>query len=256
MKKLKKWWAKTGIDMTVTLLTLALVLCSCLFGYILGSTDGYAEGYVSCLTGQYEQNPEHNFIKNIIFSTKALKISVEYYLHNINPEPPKTVVPEMTIQYINDAPDVTQELSEGLTYIPTNILHQFNNDGWEIIVQPSIDTMEYKGTEFVAAGYTDSTSKVICLEANAKIVSHVTIHEFGHYFDFLNNHISDSSKWNQLYTAEWKGLYIINRNFHDVDTTAEYFAEIFKLCLIKPDLIKELCPESYKAMNDLIQNYT
>ena len=255
MKKLKTWWIENGDFVATIIITILLMLTTCLFGYIVGTMDGYAEGYVSANTNQYTQHLDRLALKNITNYAASIKYNAmtlwnQVFLSTEQKEKQYNI----TIQYEETAPNIDHAINQALNEIPENIIQRFEDEGWTIVVCYRLPSMEYKDTIFSAVGITSSADKLIQLESFAGIAKETLIHEFGHYVDMTNNRFSNSKEWIELYKEEWENLYILTRSFHDVDSPSEYFAEIFNWYLKAPQAIETLCPKSYLMMQRLIEN--
>ena len=261
MSRMKKIFQKIiyVIDDALPLvLTAFAMLCACCVGYMMGAIDGYTEGYINGTTNQYTQNPENNLFQSALQSGKVLSKNISYHVEELfdKSETQKNTV-SVQILYEDNAPNISSELYDALAMIPQSLLTNFVRDEWKIVVQPVIPTIQYKGSDFSAAGLTQYPEKTVRLEANAKIAKDLVLHEFGHYFDARydsEERLSYTEEWNEVYKTESRGVYQLTRNFHNVDTATEYFAEIFAWYVEKPELIQELCPESCALMQNYISN--
>ena len=259
MSKLKTTIQFFIVDIVRTVITFILVLMIVLIGYSMGYQDGYTEGYVNNALNQYIQTPVMASFSTLGQTAQTLWSSIQYNILAFFEDKPETQISKedntLDINYEENASDITKAIQKSLSAIPTSIVQQFLNDDWQIVVQKEGRSLNYQGGELSASGITSYPDKTIYLESNALIASDVLLHEFGHYFDKINARYSEQEEWQQAYSDEWKNLYVLTHIFHDVDSSAEYFAEIFKYCLTKPELIQELCPQSSELMNQLLKNY-
>ena len=86
----------------------------------------------------------------------------------------------------------------------------------------------------------------IWLTSSTGAIAAATLHEFGHYFDFLNGWISAGDLFLPIYEAERHGFKNhITGEEHFTSNAAEYFAEAFACFIDSPDALKEHCPETY-----------
>ena len=254
MNKFNQWLRRNGADIIYYCMIFTVVAGFALFGYICGFTDGYTEGYVLTTIGEYIQYPEKQ-AKNMLTQYKeTLESGVVGIVRRTEERVKTQTIPEMDIEYEQYTKYTQHAIENGLKQIPLKILLSFNNDEWKITVVNSLNDIEYKGSEFAAAGTTNRALREIKIKAETD-VSQVLIHEFGHYFDTACGRVSEKTDWNKLYNKEWRGIYILNHSFHDVDTPTEYFAEVFYWSVHNPNVIKNVCPESYTAMTKLINEF-
>ena len=260
MSKLKTTVQFFIADVVRTVITLILILLIILIGYSMGYQDGYTEGYVNSALNQYIQTPAMASFPTLGQTAQTLWNSIQYNVLAFFEDKPETQISKqdnfLDISYEENASNITKAIQKSLSIIPTSIVQQFVNEDWQIVVQKEGRPLDYQGGELSASGITSHSDKTIYLESNALIASDVLLHEFGHYFDKINARYSEQEEWQQVYVDEWKNLYVLTHIFHDVDSSAEYFAEIFKYSLTKPELIQQLCPQSSKLMNQLLKNYS
>lgn len=148
--------------------------------------------------------------------------------------------------------DVTK-LIKTLGIIPDEILQDFNNDGFEIILTDvDISKKYYKGdVAGTISGLFVESDKKIYISRKSNFIEYATVHEIGHYFDFKNNWISVSKEFINIYNAEKEDLKTFSYDEHYKSNSKEFFATSFKEYLKNPKRLKKYTPLTYQYMNNL-----
>lgn len=78
-------------------------------------------------------------------------------------------------------------------------------------------------------------------------------HELGHAFDIFRGSCSDA-----LNPIRAEEIDAFTANFdaseHNTEAGKEYFADAFSFYMIEGDLLKDICPQTYSFINDLVES--
>ena len=147
-----------------------------------------------------------------------------------------------------------------LEMLPQKIIDDFNDNDWEIIIDDKNSEYfeKYKNTNVI--GLTNFTQKKIILSKNSEALFSATIHEFGHYVDYLNGKISETDEFLDIMKKESKAyrknfLVFINYNFtHANKDSQEYFAEMFQQYIMFPNITKLYAPLTCEYIQEIIDS--
>lgn len=132
--------------------------------------------------------------------------------------------------------------------IPMSIRESMKADGWTVNatfknLNNVIASNRIEGS--LAEGFTDcDRGKIVIADRIASSI----LHEVGHYLDYkqgfcssdLPDEVHQSEMENAMKVDSSRTAYAANYL-----TKCEYFASCFNLYIIKPDELKEMCPETY-----------
>lgn len=257
MKKIKKWLYWNALDILLITLLFFTIILACLIGYTVGEQDGYAEGYIHASTNNYKQSPGGSVLENAQEWGQSLKRMIPLYI-NEQKQTAQTSAdsdfPTINVQYLEETAYIQEKLESCLQNIPSDILIQFADEGWTLEICKELSLLTYKNSEFNAAGLTKNAEKKIIIEANSGDLNNIVSHEFGHYVDFLYERPSKTNEWKELYLEEWRGVYKLTHNFHNVDAPVEFFASVFSLYIRRPVALQTLCPKSFAAMEQILSH--
>lgn len=138
--------------------------------------------------------------------------------------------------------------------IPENFRNKFKENGWKIIISNEDLNEKYYESIIPIAGLTIYDDKIIYLGNYGIHLSEAVIHEFGHYFDFINGRISNSEEFLNLFDKEKNNLYFLNNTLKNnaKKQSSEFFAECFQQYFNRPELLKNACPDTYQFLMNLL----
>lgn len=141
--------------------------------------------------------------------------------------------------------------------IPENFRNRFKENGWRIIISDEdLNEKYYESISSIPiAGLTVYNDKTIYLGNYGINLSEAVIHEFGHYFDFINGRISNTEEFLKLFHKEKNNLYFLSNTLKNnaKEQSSEFFAECFQQYFNRPELFKDTCPETYQFFLNLLE---
>lgn len=159
------------------------------------------------------------------------------------------------VSYVDEAVKVYKEL-------PQDFKSYLKDEDWNIMLMTDSDYEQLTSSSFKTSkeyiGLTSETDKVICIRLDdshktAYDFAQTFAHELGHAFDIFRG--SQSDALNPIRANE---IDAFTSNFdaskHNTEAGKEYFADAFSFYMISGDSLKEMCPETYSFINDLIEN--
>ncbi len=139
-----------------------------------------------------------------------------------------------------------------IDFLPKKMIQELNDNGWMLIVTPRSLEDVYDSGVTNTVGLTVYYRTRIYLQNNSFSIDFCTIHEIGHALDFIQNFISYSEEWINIYEKEAKNSGLAT---YFTSSSSEYFAETFQSCFLSPEIVKENAPLSYEFMIDFINQY-
>ena len=126
--------------------------------------------------------------------------------------------------------------------------------GWQIICTNEDFGTNY-GFTYQISALTVFSDKVVYI-ANADYAEDAIMHEVGHVYDYEcdneNDLVSQYQTFVDIFNAERDTFcsvhYTIDNN---TSTPREYFAEFFSVMCENPDLVKDICPQTYNYISNL-----
>lgn len=114
--------------------------------------------------------------------------------------------------------------------IPRSVLELFKQDNWKfVLTSKDIATNYYEKDIGSIAGITRLDEHIIYIENRESAISRATIHEIGHFYDFVHNGISVSDEFIDIWKEESNGLLGLKGvDRHDISNSQEFFAEVFQ----------------------------
>lgn len=138
-----------------------------------------------------------------------------------------------------------------ISALPDIYERAFVDLGWVVyVVDWDIASNVFDGLYNSVAGVTLTVPKEIYLEDRISAVEIATVHEFGHFVDYMygdNNSRHSTAEFMDIYRKEAKGS-----GFYD--TPMEWFAELFSEVYVSPNTTKSVCPEGYAYIKSLEDN--
>lgn len=80
----------------------------------------------------------------------------------------------------------------------------------------------------------------------------ILVHEVGHVLDYSKNFISNQDKFKEIFNSESSNLLEYSFAGYITERTDEYFAESYAFYIIKPDLLKSICPMTFEFFENEI----
>lgn len=144
------------------------------------------------------------------------------------------------------------DINQQLAMIPSYLLTEFQNDGWHIYcTDMDIDSVYYGGRFGAVMGTTNYYENRILIEDRQMAVTDAVIHEMGHWLDWHNGTVTDSSEFMNIYYSEtdtFKNTFSV-KSYYD---QKELFAEAFWRYIISNQQLANSCPQLYEFMSRYI----
>lgn len=164
--------------------------------------------------------------------------------------------------------DVIEEVVNKLMLLPSKMIEEFANNDWHIfITKGSIEShyneRESHGSQERIMGLTDWNARVIFIpiihewkeEGRTFPAEFATIHEFGHYFDRSKGMPSMSYKFQNIYNEEDIAFCKNVGTASNTTEAVEYYAEAFAAYVLRNQLLREYCPDTYKYFEAVFDEY-
>ena len=144
-------------------------------------------------------------------------------------------------------------LNTELNKLPSKALTRFKNSGWHIYVtDENIAKTVFNGKYKSVQGVTLYSDKTILIEARDVAIKESTIHEFGHFIDYMKDFTSDSKEFKKIYAEEVNIFKSGIVNSSCVRDEQEFFAETLYYIYKNPSK----CTEKASAyVNNIIINF-
>lgn len=144
------------------------------------------------------------------------------------------------------------DINAQLAMIPSYLITEFQNDGWHIYcTDMDIDSVYYGGRFGAVMGTTNYYENRILIENREMAVTDAVIHEMGHWLDWHNGTVTDSSEFLNIYYSEtdvFKSTFGV-KSYYD---QKELFAEAFWRYIISNQQLASSCPQLYDFMSRYI----
>lgn len=140
------------------------------------------------------------------------------------------------------------DINAQLAMIPSNLITEFQNDGWHIYcTDMDIDAVYYNGQFGAVMGTTNYDEHRILIEDRRVAVTDAAIHEMGHWLDWHNGTVTNSDEFMNIYYTETD---IFKSTFHMTCyyDQKELFAEAFWKYLTDNQQLANNCPQLYNFM--------
>lgn len=145
-----------------------------------------------------------------------------------------------------------------LSYIPNEILSDFENQGWEICIaseEEICSKLGERGAKLYSKdegqflkGYTNINDKTIYLTYHSiTLRDNTIIHEIGHYYDIKNAWPSCTEEYRNIYEKEKESL---NSTTTQMSSNKELFAETFEYVILEETGYENL--ETYQYVKNII----
>ena len=142
----------------------------------------------------------------------------------------------------------TSDINAQLAMIPSNLITEFQNDGWHIYcTDMDIDAVYYNGQFGAVMGTTNYDEHRILIEDRQVAVTDAAIHEMGHWLDWHNGTVTNSDEFMNIYYTETD---IFKSTFHMTCyyDQKELFAEAFWKYITDNQQLANNCPKLYDFM--------
>lgn len=167
------------------------------------------------------------------------------------------IVSKYKISFDDGGKDIEKSLAyEAMTQLPKDLLEQFYKEGWKLrVTNTAISELYLDYSEYGSAiGITDADRKEISVKGPLLLYgSHTILHEFGHYYAYVNDvSLSDSA-----FHAEKEAL---SKFFRDYAASSkdEAFSDLFAyMCqysgrIEKMEALKAAVPQCYACMESIL----
>jgi hypothetical protein len=159
--------------------------------------------------------------------------------------------------------DYINELYTQLEKLPTHLLNDYIEGGNQIHIvnTPIVEfTTQLPNHKDISGMFNEYDGYLtIWLKNDRFAIEIATIHEFGHYIDYIENDLSTSDDFMRIYEAEKDsfGDNVMNPlhttiKEHISSNTTEFFAEAFAYYIIHPEKMKTHCPMLYEYYEQLL----
>lgn len=140
------------------------------------------------------------------------------------------------------------DINAQLAMIPSNLITEFQNDGWHIYcTDMDIDAVYYNGQFGAVMVTTNYDEHRILIEDRRVAITDAAIHEMGHWLDWHNGTVTNSDEFMNIYYTETD---IFKSTFHMTCyyDQKELFAEAFWKYLTDNQQLANNCPKLYDFM--------
>ena len=144
------------------------------------------------------------------------------------------------------------DINQQLSMIPQHLLTEFQNDGWHIYcTDMDIDAVCYNSQFGAVMGTTNYYEHRILIEDRQSAVNEAVIHEIGHWLDYHNGTVTDSSGFMNIYYTE-TDAFKNGFSVHFYYDQKELFAEAFWKYITANQQLADCCPQLYNFMQRYI----
>lgn len=149
---------------------------------------------------------------------------------------------------------VIDAVNEELLIVPEGLRNSFANSSWSIIVtNDDLNEKYYNNIYDSVSGSTSYKEKVIYISNSLEAAKSATLHEFGHWLDWLYDFPSQDNNFLNIYNKEEGNFYTaFNLSIHWDER--EFFAEGFECFFTDRMKLKKECPELYEYMSTILQD--
>lgn len=207
------------------------------------------------------QDDRYEYAKKNLNSTNlkySLKIDDGSDIEEIIAEENENTINSMIIKDDDVADSYVNMTNNYLEKVPENIKEKLENEGWNIHITNKnlADEFKVEGYDKIS-GLTVYEEKNIYVEARSTAIKSSLIHEIGHAIDSSSGFISQNNDFNDIYKNEQNSFVESGNEDSSYGTTSniEYFAESFNQFIQYPQQQNENTPETFKYMENLVENY-
>ena len=141
------------------------------------------------------------------------------------------------------------DINAQLAMIPSNLITEFQNDGWHIYcTDMDIDAVYYNSQFGAVMGTTNYEEHRILIEDRTIAVTDAVVHEMGHWLDWHNGTVTNSNEFMNIYYAE-TDVFKSTFNMTCYYDQKELFAEAFWKYLTDNQQLANSCPQLYNFMS-------
>ena len=183
--------------------------------------------------------------------------SYEIYEENAIHESPTYTEPEYSGIIQSNGTASAQRLKTIESYYyktPQKARDLLESHGWQIICTDEDFGTKY-GFTYQISALTVFSDKIVYI-ANASYAENAIMHEVGHVYDYEcdneNDLVSQYQQFVDIFNAERDTFCSVHYTHeNNTSTPREYFAEFFSVMCEDPDLIKDICPQTYNYISNL-----
>lgn len=144
------------------------------------------------------------------------------------------------------------DINAQLAMIPSNLITEFQNDGWHIYcTDMDIDAVYYNSQFGAVMGTTNYEEHRILIEDRTIAVTDAVMHEMGHWLDWHNETVTNSNEFMNIYYAE-TDIFKSTFNMTCYYDQKELFAEAFWKYLTDNQQLANSCPQLYNFMSQYV----
>lgn len=133
--------------------------------------------------------------------------------------------------------------------LPATLRSHYENNGGAITVAATnlAPRWGYSGT--VKGVFHHETFEIWIDYRNVAKAS--VLHEMGHYMEQTLGFVAESSDFQSIYACEVNTFrFIWSCSTANTASAHEYFAEAFRVCIERPSLMQQNCPQTYTFLMD------
>ena len=212
---------------------ISLVICAC------------------CLIYVQQINPLLSDISAPELCKNPLSEASQEYLDSLEKDTKEVTIPITTEGVVSR--DSVRTIQHQLTALPENLITEFCDDGWKIIVTSRDLNEEYFNGEYNSvSGLIKYQSKEILVSDEEEAVLSAPMHEFGHWVDHEHEMISKSETFGEV-LSEFKKKYDRTEYGYFPDDEGEYFADAVAFYFLTPDDLQQKCIQMYEFIKKSVQ---
>lgn len=145
------------------------------------------------------------------------------------------------------------EVNKTACDVPREVRKAFVELEWGMYcTYENLDNKFFGGTLGPVMGVTDLATKSIYFEDRADAVVEAPVHEFGHFIDFSQGVLTNSSEYMSIYYSETA---VFRESFPAIYyyDNRELFAEGFEKYVYEPEKLNMYCPQLYAYIEDALK---
>ena len=148
-----------------------------------------------------------------------------------------------------------EAVNEQLSYLPDTLLDKFVSEGWSInVTDKNIDQYYCEGKWGSVEGIILYDYNIISIENRDIAVIDSTLHEIGHYIDFVNGRPSNTDEFASIYSEE-SDIYLSAFEYYSHYSQRDMFADGVWKYYTDREKLKENCPMLYDYLDKFLSEH-